>query len=454
MKKRLRNSRDPRHRFSDRTAPVEVTIGSIGARGDGVGAAQIKSRHDVQERTVFIPLTLPGEKVMARPLADTSEGVSSQLVEIIEASPERIDPPCTHFGACGGCGLQHWAAAPQHQWKRERVLTAIRRAGLEAAQVDALVTTESGSRRRADFVMRRLATGTILGFHERGSNRIVDIAECLILEPRLMMVANALRDRASALLSPGQSARASVNLLDTGPDLLLMLPEEPNLEALEGLAAMAETADLCRIATITGGGNDNSQAVPLLERRRPIIRFAGVDVTPPPGAFLQATATGSDVITQVVLAGIGTADRIVELHAGCGTLSFPLHQRGRLHVVEGDPAATAALGAAVGRAGLHGTFTIETRDLADRPLEANELANHDALVFDPPRAGARAQAEQIAGGGPGRVVAVSCNPATFARDARILADAGYQLDRVVPIDQFLWSPHVELVAHFRRGEAA
>jgi 23S rRNA (uracil1939-C5)-methyltransferase len=451
MKKWRKGTKDTRRHLSDKIQPLDVTVGHIGARGDGVASAEIQSRHSQQQKTLFIPLSLPGERITARPLTDTSEGVSCQLTEIIEVSPDRVDPPCSHFGACGGCGLQHWNEAPYRQWKRDRVISAIKRAGLEAATVDALIVAAPGARRRADFVMRRLATGVVLGFHERGSNRIVDITECSILEPSLTALAAHLREVACHLLSPGESGRAQINILDSGPDLLLTFPGEPNLQALEALAKMAETADICRIATSSTGDRG---VVPLLERRPPMIRFADVDVSPPPGAFLQATQTGAKAITESVLAGIGSASRIVELHAGCGTLSFPLHQRGRLHVVEGDPAAARALGAAAARAGLHGTFTVETRDLADRPLDTQELADYEALVFDPPRAGARAQAEQIAAGGPDRVVAVSCNPAAFARDARILSEAGYLLDRVVPIDQFLWSPHVELVAHFRRGTAA
>jgi 23S rRNA (uracil1939-C5)-methyltransferase len=377
--------------------------------------------------------------------------VSCQLTEIIEASPDRVDPPCSHFGACGGCGLQHWNEAPYRQWKRDRVISAIKRAGLEATTVDAMIVAAPGERRRADFVMRRLTTGVVLGFNERGSNRIVDITECLILEPNLTALATNLREVACHLLSPGESGRAQINILDSGPDLLLTLPGEPKLQALEALAKMAETADICRISTSKTVDGD---VVPLLERRPPMIHFANVAVSPPPGAFLQATRTGAKAITESVLAGIGSASRILELHAGCGTLSFPLHQRGHLHVVEGDPAVARALRTAAARAGLHGTFTVEARDLADRPLDTRELADYEAVVFDPPRAGAREQAKHIAAGGPDRVVAVSCNPATFARDARILSEAGYLLDRVVPIDQFLWSPHVELVAHFRRGTAA
>jgi 23S rRNA (uracil1939-C5)-methyltransferase len=431
-----------------------MTIGTIGARGDGVASAEFKPQISSQNQNVFIPLSLPGERVMARPVSRTSEGISAQLTEIIQASPDRVDPACPYFGACGGCGLQHWATTPYREWKRERVITAIRRAGLEATEIDPLFTAEPGTRRRAEFVMRRLATSTVIGFHERGSNRIVDILECHIIEPGLMTVADGLRKIATQLLARGESARAVVNILDSGPDLLLSLPHEPTLEALESLALMAETVDICRITTTTDTGRADGLAVPLLQRRRPIIRFAGVEVSPPPGAFLQATRKGADAITEAVLAGVGTASRIVELHAGCGTLSFPLHQRGRVHAVEGDPAAVAALNAAAAGASLRGSFTVEVRDLTDQPLGIKELAEHEALVFDPPRAGARAQAEQIAAGGPGRVVAVSCNPSTFARDARFLAEAGYRLDRVIPIDQFLWSPHVELVAHFSRGEPA
>ena len=452
MTKRRGRAKRNRRNLSERTPPVEVTISHVGARGDGVAVAEIGHRDAIGPSTIFAPLTLPGERVVVRPVADSSEGVSCQVIELIETSPDRVEPACKHFGACGGCGLQHWEAAAYQRWKRERVINAVLRAGIQADHVDDLVIAAQGSRRRADFVIRRLESGNVLGFHERGSNRIVSISECPILEAELVALAARLRDAFNKVLKPGENARASVNLLDSGPDLLLTLPGEPDLTILETLSSMAEDLDVCRISTSTSIKADNDTVIPMLRRRDPVIRFAGVEVSPPPGAFLQATQSGATKITDAVLAGIGNATRIVELHAGCGTLTFPLHQHGRVHAVEGDPAAAAALTTAASKAGFHGTVTVETRDLVDRPLDGRELAAYDALVFDPPRAGARAQAERIAEAGPGHVVAVSCNPATFARDARILADAGYKLDRVTPIDQFLWSPHVELVAQFRRGE--
>jgi 23S rRNA (uracil1939-C5)-methyltransferase len=449
MRKRKKGRKDARYRFPDRTPPIHVVVDHIGARGDGVASAVIRSGHLDQRRPVFVPMALPGERVLAQPLFDIGEGVSCRLSEIVQASSERVEPACPHFGACGGCGLQHWAAGPYNDWKRERILTALKRAGVSAETVAPIVPASPGTRRRADFVMRRLSGATVLGFHERGGNRIIVIAECPILEPRLLMVARHLKAAAETLLNPGESARALINLLDSGPDLLLTLPGEPKLEALERLAEMAESADLCRLSTAIEG--EPEPAVPVLERRPPAIRFAGVDVSPPPGAFLQATACGAEAIVKSVLQAVGSASRIVELHAGCGTLSLPLLRGADLHVVEADPAAVAALETAVRRSQPQHTFTAEIRDLMDNPLQPAELAAYDALVFDPPRAGARAQAECIARGGPDRVAAVSCNPATFARDARILTDAGYRLERVTPIDQFLWSPHVELVASFRRG---
>lgn len=424
----------------------------IGAKGDGVATGTIRSKYEDQSRSLFIPLSLPGERVSARALFDLGEGVACQLSEIIETSPDRIEPACAHFGACGGCGLQHWAPDPYRRWKRERVFTALNRAGVEPAEVDPLIVAEPGTRRRADFVMRRLAGGTVIGFHERGGNRIVDITECPILEPELLAVARNLPLISADFLSPGESARATVNRLESGADLLLTLPREPGLAALEALAAMAEKLDLCRVSTKLESTDAASPVVPVLDRRPAMIRFADVKVHPSPGAFLQATAPGERAIVQAVLEGVGASTNIVELHAGYGTLSFPLARLGKVHAVESDPVATATLETAMRRSGLQNDFSVETRDLMDQPLETSEMASYDALVFDPPRAGARAQAMRIATGGPDRVVGVSCNPATFARDARILVDGGYSLTRVTPIDQFLWSPHVELVAQFTRGQ--
>ena len=297
--------------------------------------------------------------------------------------------------------------------------------------------------------MRRLEKATIAGFRERGSDRIVDISECPVLDPELARLLPALRGVIPSLIGIGEMVRAAVNLLESGPDLLLSLPREPDRTALESLSALAIEADLCRLSFRTAA-LDHKMPVPVIERRPPFIRFAGVRVRPPPGVFLQATASGSEAITRAVIAGIGSSANILELFAGCGTLSFPLAKGARLHAIEGDASAAAALRDAAGAAGLAGRVSVETRNLDDRPVLDSELAAFDAVVFDPPRVGARRQVGHIAAAGPGRVVAVSCNPHTFARDARLLAMGGYRLERVIAIDQFLWSPHIELVAHFRR----
>lgn len=452
MARRNTGHHQSRRRLPDHAPPIEVTIDHVGGRGDGVATATLGAGHQSRQRSIFVPNTLPGERVAARATSDGGEGVTCQLTELVLPSDDRVDPACPHFGACGGCSLQHWAETPYRQWKRERVIAAIHRSGLDARHIDGLVTARPGTRRRAEFVIRRLQASAVLGFYERGSNRIVDIDACPVLDPMVTGLADALRDIAPALLDPGETARVMVNLLDSGLDMLLTLPGEPGLAALEALAALAERQDLCRVAARLEKAEPGATTVPLLERRPARINFAGVDVNPPPGVFLQATSDGADAISRAVHAGVGEAERIGDLYAGCGTLSFPLSKVARVHAVEGDAEAAAALSQAAAKAGIAGSLTVETRDLARRPLMPGDLSIFDALVFDPPRAGARAQAEQIALGGPDRLVAVSCNPATFARDARILAKGGYRLDRVTPIDQFLWSPHVELVAHFSRGQ--
>ena len=299
MAKRNGGNNRARRRVPERTPPLEVTISHVGGRGDGVAEREsetepaVAAGHRRRPRPVFVPTTLPGERVAARPVSESGEGVACQLTEILQASEDRVTPGCPHFGTCGGCALQHWAEQPYRQWKRERVIAAIRRSGLEVGQVDDLVPALPETRRRADFVIRRLEAGAVIGFHERGSNRIIDLETCLVLEPKLTRLAFALRGIVPLLLAAGETARITVNLLDSGLDLLLTLPREPGLEALEALAMLAESRNLCRIATRLEKAGEDGMTVPMLERKTPIIVFAGVDVRPPPGVFLQATGDGA-----------------------------------------------------------------------------------------------------------------------------------------------------------------
>ena len=308
------------------------------------------------------------------------------------------------------------------------------------------------ARRRAAFVMHRFEHRAVIGFHERSGTRIVDIEDCPVLDHALLRLAGVIRAAVPKLIAIGETARATVNLLDTGADLLITLPGEPDRVILKTLSALAVEADLCRVSTVRDGVG-RGPAASVVERRKPRIDFAGVGVSPPPGVFFQATAGGAAAIVDAVLAGVGSSRRILDLFGGCGALTFPLAQRGRVHAVDGDPLAVAALRDAAGRAGLSGRISAEHRDLRNRPLIRDDLAGYDAAVFDPPRIGAQTQARELAVAGPERVVAVSCNPDTFARDVRILANGGYRLDCVILVDQFLWLPHVELIAHFSRETA-
>jgi len=429
--------------------PIDMTIELVGGRGDGVGHADVKLGWETRQRSVFVPFTLPGERVRARLEADRGEGVSASPMELLETSPDRVEPPCPHFMTCGGCALQHWATDPYLAWKADQVRGHLRRVGLEEVEVAEPVRAQPGTRRRADLSVRRLKAGTVLGFHERQGNRIVDIVECPVLEPALQAVLQAFRAALGGRLAEGGSADLLLALLDTGVDALLVLPDSPDLAAREAWAALAESLDLARLSVRrTGEGHDRTE--PLAARRPATIRFGGIDVTPPAGGFLQATRSGEAAIRDAVLAAAEGAGRRLDLFSGIGTLALPLVAGGPVIAADGDARAVAALRAAADAAGIGDRLATDFRDLFARPYEGAELVGVDLVVFDPPRAGAKAQAEALAASAVPTVVAVSCNPATFARDARTLIDGGYRLDRVLPIDQFLWSPHIELVATFRR----
>lgn len=445
-------------RLPANTPSLEVVIDRIGARGDGVATAEIGGR----ERSLFVPFSLPGERLIAKPLQDRGEGVACRIEELSEAAADRLEPACPHFMDCGGCAVQHMPPEQYGTWKRSLVTNALARVGLTDQVVDPLVPAAPGQRRRADLVVQRLRDRVVAGFHERDGNRVVDIEACGVLAPEIVDVLAPLRAAARMLLKAGERAAFVVNLLETGLDALLVLPRVPDRAGLETLAAFAEEADLARLSWAQEGRRVN-EPVPVSMRRDAIVRFADVEVSPPPSAFLQATRPGEAAIVGAVLGAVdgaarrgNTSDRAVDLFSGSGTMTFPLARilGLRLLAVDGDSRAVAALRTAADRAGLGGRVETATRNLFDRPLSPGELTGIGFAVFDPPRAGARAQAEALAMSEVPTVVAVSCNPATFARDARILIDGGYRLDQVMPIDQFLWTPHVEVVAVFQRSEEA
>ncbi|MEX1153553.1 class I SAM-dependent RNA methyltransferase [Parvibaculum sp.] len=413
------------------TAEIEVEIATLAAQGDGIA--------ETPAGPLFVPYVLPGERVRIRP---EGEGRAA-LVAVLEASSDRVAAPCRHFTVCGGCALQHMAPPAYAAWKRAQVEAALRPRGL-VADIDALVPALPQSRRRATFAATRSRKTLTLGYHEKASHTIVPVLECPLVVPEIERALPAL----GVLIGHGLSRNARASLLVTATASGLDVAVTGG-KALDGplraeLAKQSAIADLARLSW-------DGEIV--AERRPPLIDLSGMTVIPPPGAFRQPTAEGEAALVRLVREGVGDAGRAADLFAGCGTFTAALAPQAAIHAVESEAAPLAALTRAVREQGPALRFkpvTTETRDLMRRPLLAVEMKAFDAVVFDPPRAGAAAQAAELAKSVVPVVVAVSCSPATFARDARTLIDGGYRLTRLTPVDQFLWSPHIELVGIFAR----
>jgi len=415
---------------------ADVTIESVGARGDGIGR--------IGDRRVAVEGAAPGDRVRVRVTAERADTLVGTVAELLEAGPLRRAPPCPHFDACGGCATQHLAEHAYADWKRGLLLTALSRNGLDGVAVEPTVQVAPATRRRARLSALGTARGAVLGFSERASRRLVDVAVCLILTPRLEALLPGMRAFLGDVLPSG--ARMDVDLLDIGGtiDIGLVGGAEPGREAGAAAAAMARQAGAGRIGWRP---SDTAAQVPLAQLRPVEASFGGVAVAVPPGAFLQATAAGEAALTGFVVAAAGR--RVAELFCGLGTFTLPLAAGGgRVVAWDGAAPAVGALVAAARAASL--PVAAETRDLVRRPLVAADLKKADTVLLDPPRGGAREQMPAVTASRAGTVIYVSCNPVSFARDARMLVDAGFRLERILPVDQFLWSPHFELAALFRR----
>lgn len=407
---------------------LEVTIDRLGAQGDGVAEGP--------GGAVFVPFALPGERVR---IAPGDDGKHAELLEVLAASPERVEPVCPHFGTCGGCVLQHLNQAAYLAWKREQVIQALKSRGLDA-DVEPVRSVPLGSRRRATFTLGRSQEGLALGYRRARSHDVIDIDVCPILSPDIVARLRALKSALAPLLGSKREARIAVTETPTGLDVVVE-GVRPKQGALAGLARQAAGLGVARV-TVAGDS--------LLPGAPPRVRFGPAEIRLPPGAFLQASAAAEEVMTELVREGVGRAKRIADLFAGLGTFTFALAERHAVDAFETDEAALAALEEAVRHTPKLKPVRGIPRDLFREPLGPKELDRYDAVVFDPPRAGAAVQAEHLAKSKVKRLVAVSCNPGTLARDLRILVDGGYRITRVVPVDQFLFSAHVEVVAHLER----
>jgi 23S rRNA (uracil1939-C5)-methyltransferase len=419
---------------------IRLDIREIGARGDGIA--------ELDGRRYFVPFTLPGETVEAEPRDKRGEGIAADLVEVLAPSRHREAPPCAHFKVCGGCALQHWRRDAYTAWKVELIVRALAQRGIDAPRFEPPLVGAPGERRRADFVLRRQGRRVVAGFHERASPEIVDVGTCVVVRPGLDALLEPLRASLASVLPEGGAADAMVNETASGLDLLIRPHRrlDLSLERREALVALAEGADLARLCW-----GDRASAEPVVVRRTPLLVFGEasgeVRIEPPPGAFLQATRRAEQAMRATVSAWTGDAPRLADLFAGLGALS--LGRAGKLALFESDRQAVAAVAVAARRLG--GKVLAERRDLFRNPLTAAELDAFEAVVLDPPRAGAAAQSAELARAKVPRVVYGSCDPGSFARDARTLQDGGYRLEKLLPVDQFLWSPHIELIALFARA---
>ena len=410
-----------------------LTIERMGQKGEGLAKTE--------RGLIAVPYALPGETILAE-----VDGERASLVEVTTASPDRIAPFCKHFTICGGCAVQTWNASAYQAWKRSLVVQALDHAKVKA-DVAPLIDAHGAGRRRVTFHARfdRDALGrteTVLGFMRARSHDMVQLDDCPILAPSLSNALPAARAVAQVLNQLAKPLDIVVTASLEGLDVDFRGPGKLAFEITQALISLAGKLDLARIS---------NHGEILIERRAPLVQMGKARVAPPPGGFLQATELGEETLARLVMEGIGKARRVADLFAGSGTFTMRLAEQAEVYAVESDAAALAAL-----ERGAHytqglRTVATERRDLFRRPLLAAELNRFDAVVMDPPRAGAEAQAQDLATSKVPTVVSVSCNAQTFARDAKILINGGYELRKVTPVDQFRHSAHVELVGLFERA---
>ena len=409
----------------------QLIITRLGNRGDGIA--------ETPAGPVYVPFTLPGETVEAEPVAGHPD--RRHLLQVMAASAERIAPVCPHFGTCGGCAIQHWNLDRYRAWKRSLVVEALSQSGLDVP-VDALIDAHGEGRRRATFHARR-GTHDVLevGFTAARAHHVIGIDACPILAPALDGAIAAAWAIAEDLKPARKPLDIAVTATEAGLDIDVRGSGELNAARAGSLARIAEAHKLARLTR---------HGELIAQRAAPTVTMGRARVALPPGAFLQATAAGEAALAQLVLAHAGKAQNIADLFCGVGPFALRLAEHARVTAADIDPAAIAALKNAANMTSGLRPVKAEARDLFRRPYMAAELKGFEAVIFDPPRQGAEAQARELAKSAVPAVIAVSCERATFARDARILTDGGYRLVAVTPIDQFRYSFHVEIVARFER----
>ncbi len=393
-----------------------------------------------------VPATLPGEQALVHPAGQRGGVAVGRLSTLLATSPDRVPAVCPYFGACGGCALQHWAEAPHLAWKTNLLREALLGAGYTDPPLLPIVPAVRGERRRIELAFHRLGRSITLGLHRANARDIVDIASCAVLHPSLQALLAPLRALLVQLPAAGGGGRVAINLLDTGADITVRADGMPSIGERTMIGDFARSHRVARVHWARGTASP--EAVCILAPAT--IRFADVEVAVPPDAFLQATRSGEAAIVAATLDALKPSrGKLLDLYAGCGTLTFPLASLGHVTAYEGNQAALDALRMAANRA-LPGRITCHHRDLIRQPLGPRELAGFAAVVIDPPWAGAPVQIAAVAKSAISRVIYVSCNPTALRRDAQVLRMAGFALNTATPIDQFLWSAQLESVSVFTR----
>lgn len=414
---------------------LTLGISELGAQGDGIAAGPVGP--------IYVPRTVPGDEVVAQVV-----GQKAESFELLKAGPDRREPPCPHFADCGGCALQHLSDDAYRAHKRKTLEDTFGKAGIELPAVEAVWGREA-SRRRTTVKARGRGKGALLGYQKAGSHQLTLIDRCLILTAGLQAVLPKVRDLASSILEPGEEASIALTEYENGIDVSIALDpdlyDNRRLKLLELLGLAAEASDFSRI-TINGE--------PALVARAPIIHFDGIAVTPPHDAFLQPGVEGENALRELVLSNRPARQhgRAVDLFSGCGTFSLPLARHFDVVAYESEGEQVIALERAARSAAVTNLKTVR-RDLVREPLGDLELRKTDYVVLNPPRAGAKAQAEELARSNVPVITYISCNPGTLARDARVLCNGGYELTSITLLDQFVYSAHSECVVIFRKDQA-
>jgi 23S rRNA (uracil1939-C5)-methyltransferase len=419
--------------------PGDLLIHELGPKGDGI--------HRSQGRSVYIDRALPGDRIEATIRRDVDGVLRGDLRNVVKASPHRVKAPCPNYSVCGGCTLQHAKDEFYRHWKIDIVRDALSGKGLRPRIWRDPVFLPAGDRRRATFTAYKKNNTVILGHYRRRAHHVADIASCLVVDPAIMNMRERLTTSLAAILQEGKPASTFIQAVNGQFDIVITGPVgkkgKPDFQVRDAIARFARDANIDRVSWRANLG-DTAEII--VEISPPRARFGDLDVILPPLAFLQPTQAGEDALVDSVMQLLPRTGKFADLFSGCGTFTGPMLERGAVDAYENVGSAVRALDKAKGTRPLKAI----RRDLFLNPLRRDEASRYDAIVFDPPRAGAQEQVRALASSRTPLLIGVSCNPATFARDARILVDGGYRLDSVRVVDQFTWSHHVELVAAFAR----